>query len=427
MRHYVGGRPIEKSMLTIAIESKVLALLLWFISLSWLISVGLTLFGLSRRRPLLPARGPGLKSSDAPLVSILVPARNEQNRVLADSIRSILAQDYGSFEVIAVNDRSTDATVEVLEALARDDDRLFVVAGEEPPLGWLGKPYAMQQACNRARGEWLLATDADMIFDPAALRTAMANTLAGDGDALTLIPHFQASSFWERVMIPTWAWVLLMFALCYRISNPRTAGAVGIGGFFLMRRSVLERIGGYEVLKDEVMEDVRLAEMIKRSGAHLLTRHAPDLLTTRMYRNFSEMWECSTKNWFSGMKFSLTLALSGVCAMYLMSVVPPLIALASAIGLAAGTNRTLWLLFIPASLSWLMQVAVLALISRASEVSPVYALTAPLGLGLLYAMLFDSSIRITTGKGVVWKGRRIYERTGVRPPRLRTTPRSSRD
>ena len=228
-------------------------------------------------------------------------------------------------------------------------------------------------------------------------------------------------------MIPTWAWVFLMFAVFYRTSNPKSRGAVGIGGFFLMRRSLLERVGGYKALKDEVMEDVRLAEVIKRSGARLLTCYAPNLLSTRMYQNFSEMWECSTKNWFSGMKFSLAFALSGVFSMYLISVLPPLIALASAIGMAAGVSANLWLLFIPAALSWFLQILVLAMVSRRSKVSSAYALTAPLGLGLLYTMLFDSSIRITTGKGVTWKGRKIYERSGVRPPRFRNAaPRVSK-
>ena len=175
-------------------------------------------------------------------------------------------------------------------------------------------------------------------------------------------------------MIPTWVWVLLMFTLFFRISNPKTQGAVGIGGFFLMRRTVLERVGGYEALKDEVMEDVRLAELIKRSGARLLTERAPNLLSTRMYRNFGEMWECSTKNWFSGMKFSLPFALSSVLSMYLMAVVPPLIALASAIGLAAGVSVDLWLLFTSAALSWLLQVFALALVSmRSGSTRPVTA------------------------------------------------------
>jgi chlorobactene glucosyltransferase len=405
----------------------ILATLLWFIVLAWLISAVLTLYGFSRQKTLSPMDDSCLEANNTPLVSVLVPARNEEHRVLADCIQSILDQDYGRFEIIAVNDCSRDATGEILETFAKRDKRLRVIEGAEPPAGWLGKPYAMQQAFNHARGSWILATDADMIFEKAVLRTAVARMLAAKGDALTLIPHFEAGSFWERVMIPTWGWVLLMFTLVYRAANPKTQGAVGIGGFFLMRRSALECVGGYEALKDEVMEDVRLAEMIKRSGARLITEYAPNLVSTRMYRNFREMWECSTKNWFSGMKFSLSFALWCVIAMYLMSVVPPLIALVSAIGIAAGASADLWQLFVPSAFAWLLQVSVLAMASKRSGVTPAYSLTAPLGLGLLYAMLFDSSIRITAGRGVTWKERRIYEINGVRPPQVRTAPyRSSK-
>ena len=388
---------------------------LWFVAFAWLVTVVLTLHGLSRQSPLSVTPNLRLTAIDAPLVSILVPARNEQHRVLEKCIRSILAQDYGKFEVIAVNDRSTDKTGAILQTLARSDDRLRVIEGEELPPGWLGKPYAMEQALNHARGEWILATDADMIFEPAALRTALDRALETNGDALTLIPRFETGSFWEHVMIPTWEWVFLMFTISYRINDPKTDRAAGIGGFFLVRRSVLDRVGGYEGLKDEVMEDVRLAERIKRSGARFLIERAPAVIRTRMYTSFREMWECSTKNWFSGVNFSLPFALLCVVSMYLGAVVPPLIALAAVIAIASGTDLTS--LFIPAALSWIFQVLIMAIISRRSEVSPVYALTSPLGLAVTYAMLFDSGIRITTGRGVTWKGRRIYERRGVRPPR----------
>lgn len=392
---------------------------LWFVALSWLVVLILTLRGLARQKFLLPTANLRLTASDAPLVSILVPARNEEQRVLAACVRSILAQDYGRFEVIAVNDRSTDATASILQVLAKSDERLRAIEGEELSPGWLGKPYAMQQALAHARGEWILATDADMIFEPSALRTALDRVFEAKGDALTLIPRFEAGSFWERVMIPTWTWVFLMFVLLYRVDDTKTARAAGIGGFFLVRRTVLDRLGGYEALKDEVMEDVRLAEMIKRSGASLLVHHAPALVRTRMYRTFGEMWECCCKNWFSGMNFSLPLALSSVASMYLGAVAPPLISLALVIALVAGADVSLFL--IPAALSWLFQVLVMASASRRSEVSPVYALTVPLGVAVMYAILFDSSIRITTGRGVTWKGRRIYERHGVQPPRIRTT------
>jgi len=410
-------------VLTIALELSALnifASLLWFVVFAWFISAALTLYGLSRQKTLSLMDDSRLEANNTPLVSVLVPARNEGHRVLADCIRSILNQDYERFEIIAVNDCSRDATGAILETFAKSDDRLRVIEGAEPPAGWLGKPYAMHQALDHARGEWILATDADMIFGKGVLRTAVARMLAASGDALTLIPHFEAGSFWERVMIPTWAWVLLIFSLVYRIGNPKTPAAVGIGGFFLMRRAVLQRVGGYETLKDEVMEDVRLAEMIKRSGARLITEHAPNLLSTRMYRDFREMWECSTKNWFSGVKFSLPFALLCVLSMYFISVGPPLIALASAIGIAAGASADLWLLFVPSAFAWLLQVSVLGMVSVGSDISPAYSLTAPLGLGLLYAMLFDSSVRITAGRGVTWKGRRIYESNGVRPPQVRT-------
>ena len=410
-------------MLVLALEPgilNILAGLLWFVVLAWLISIALTLYGLSRRKTLSATNSLSLYAHNAPLVSVLVPARNEEHRVLADSIRSILNQDYPRFEIIAVDDRSTDATAAILKSLAKADSRLRVIDGKEPPAGWLGKTYAMHQAFSHARGEWILATDADMIFERSALRTAVAMILEREADALTLIPSFEAKSFWERVMIPTWAWVLLIFTVFYRVGNPNSQRAVGIGGFFLMRRAVLERVGGYEALKDEVLEDVRLAELIKHSGGSLLAEYAPSLLRTRMYRNFGGMWECCTKNWFAGMNFSLLLAMWCVFSMYLIAVVPPLLALASAIGIASSVKTDLWRLFIPAVLSWLMQVLILVIVSIRSGVSPLYGLTAPLGLGFLYAMLFDSSIRIVTGKGVRWKGRRIYERAGVCVPKLRS-------
>ena len=389
-----------------------------FITFAWLVIVILTLLGISRQRSLSATPNLRLTASDAPLVSILVPARNEQQRVLEPCIRSILAQDYGNFEVIAVDDRSTDNTGTILKTLATSDQRLRVIEGGELPPGWLGKPYAMQQALSGARGEWILATDADMIFEVAALRTAVDRVLESNGDALSLIPRFESGSFWERVMIPTWEWVFLMFTIFYRINDPNSDRGAAIGGFFLIKRTVLDRAGGYEALKDEVMEDVRLAERIKRSNARMLIERAPALLRTRMYTTFGEMWECSTKNWFSGVNFSFPLALACVVSMYLGAVAPPLIGLVSMLATALDISSGLGPVIIAAASSWLLQVLLMAVVSRRSEVSVVYALTTPLGLALIYAMLFDSGIRITTGRGVTWKGRRIYDRSGVRPPRL---------
>jgi cellulose synthase/poly-beta-1,6-N-acetylglucosamine synthase-like glycosyltransferase len=208
----------------------------------------------------------------------------------------------------------------------------------------------------------------------------------------------------------------MLVAVLYRVNNPRSPRALGIGGFFLLRRDTLKRIGDYEKLKDEVAEDFRLAEMLKRSGASLRIEFAPQLLSTRMYRNFREMWECHAKNWFAGANYSLVFAVGSVLGMYMVGVVPPIIALACALALAVGADAELWRLFIPSALAWLIQVFVIALFNRRFKIPLAYALFTPLGLALLYMILLESSFRITTGRGVSWKGRRIYERAGVRPP-----------
>ncbi len=385
--------------------------LLWFLVMIWLVSIALTIYGLLQQRSLKPSSDLRLTSLDAPLVSVLLPARNEEYRVLKECVRSILAQDYGRFELIAVDDRSTDRTKEILNSLAKTDGRLRVVEGEQLPAGWLGKPFAMHQALRYARGEWILATDADMIYHKSALRTAIEKITEQKADAMTLIPHFEARSFWERVITPAWEWVMLMFVVSYRINNPKSQGAFGIGAFILVRRSRLDHVGAYEALKDEVLEDMRLAEKIKRSGGRMITEHAPRLLSTRMYSSFGEMWESCTKSWFAGMRFSFWFALVCVAWAYLIAVLPPVMAISALIGI---TPEVVW----PAVLCWIGQVIVLMLLSFRARISPVYSLTAPLGLGLLYAMLLDSSIRIKMGKGVIWKGRRIYESAGVAPPKL---------
>src|SRR2546423_13160128 len=209
----------------------------WVIFCLWLLGGALTLVALARHKALKPVGDARLRDGGAPTVSVLIPARNEERRVLKRCVRSILAQDYGDFEAVAVNDRSTDATGAILRSLAAEDDRLRVVEGEETPAGWLGKPFALQQALEASRGSWVLATDADMIFAPTALRTAVAYAVENGCDALTLVPHFDALSFWERVFVPQWFWGALILFPQKFANSPKTSLAIGVGGFYLIRRA----------------------------------------------------------------------------------------------------------------------------------------------------------------------------------------------
>lgn len=396
--------------------------LTWLTLLLWLGSMFLTLRGLLRQKPLPPLGDKTLSEIDAPFVSLLVAARNEEHRVLEQSIRSMLAQNYESFEVIAVNDRSTDRTGEILHSLARADSRLRVIDGRELPAGWLGKPHALQQALDAARGTWVLATDADVIFARGALPTAIAHALAGGYDAVTLIPYIDCLSFWERVFMPTFGWFMLMAMPTERVNDPQRTEAVGIGGFFLIRRQSLERIGGYEAVRAEVAEDLRTATLLKSSGARLRIDYAPDLLRTRMQTNLKEIWEGFTKNLFAGAKFSLPFAVFSSISVFLYAVAPALLWMFCLVVVTLGGRGEWWQLFVPAFLVWLVQVTTFAVINRNWSIPTVYALTVPLGHLLFILILLNSAFKIAAGRGVTWKGRTLYDRTGVVPPRSSNKP-----
>ena len=321
---------------------------------------------------------------------------------------------------MAVNDRSTDSTLAVLRSLAEGDARLRVIDGTETPAGWLGKPHALQQALEASRGEWLLSTDADMLFHTSALRTAVEYSIEKGCDALTFMPRFEALTFWERVFVPVWLWGGLILFPPELANRPNSRMAVGIGGFFLIRRGALERAGGFASVRAEILEDMRLAEVLKRAGARVRVEYAPALVSTRMYESLPEIWENSARNWFAILRFSVPLLLATLAWMFTVALLPPALAVVSALALALGPAGALWpRLLLPNALTWALLISLLALVNRRFGVPARYALAAPLGWLLSCAVMVASAYGVLTGRGLLWKGRRFYERTGVRPPRAR--------
>lgn len=259
-----------------------------------------------------------------------------------------------------------------------------------------------------------------MIFAPSALRTAVACAVEHGCDALTFIPHFDALSFWERVCAPIFLWVTLIMFPRELAKSRKTSLAVGVGGFFLFRRAALERVGGFAAVRAEVLDDVRLAEILKASGAHTCAEFAPSLVSTRMYASLPELWEGMTKNTFAVLRFSPALALLMSAFVFLVAVLPHALAAACVLMAALRPSDAYWRqLLVPSLLTWLVFVAQLALVNRRCRIPAVYALTAPLGWLLGLAVLLASAYGVLTGRGLVWKGRRFYERGGVRPPRAR--------
>lgn len=392
----------------------ILIVLAWICAIGWLGFAAIALYGLSQRKPLGPT--PVLQlTRNPPLVSILMPARNEAHRVLAQALASVLAQDYKKIEVIAVNDRSTDSTGAILNSLAETDERLRIIDNTEPKKGWLGKPYALQQAFAASRGDWIVTLDADMVLETVAVRTALGHAIAGDYQMLTLMPQFETRSFWERAFTPAWLLTLLGGYPFFVLNNPRRKQAFAFGGFSLIHREALASIAGFWTVRADIVEDVRLAEVLKNSGARYRIEHAPNLMRTRMQDGFREIWDFLSRGMFAGMRYSIFLAAVTIITGYAFVVAPVFVAIACLLLVILGASELSGLLY-PLVAIWGTQVVTLALICRKFMIPIPYALTTPLGLALFYTALLISTLNIVRGKGVGWKGRPVYELGGVGLP-----------
>jgi chlorobactene glucosyltransferase len=218
----------------------------------------------------------------APLISVCVPARNEE-RVIRRCVEAILSQNYPNFETLVVDDHSTDATAAILGELAHDHPNLIVIPGTALPLGWAGKPFAIYQAATKSRGEWLCFVDADTFLAPEALTSCYVKALDMGADLFTIMTHQILDTFWEKVLMP-----LVMTALSVgfsprRVNDPNYRDAVANGQFILINRNVYQIIGSHERIKDQIVEDKAIAELVKWSGFRLVIADGRKLARTRMY------------------------------------------------------------------------------------------------------------------------------------------------
>jgi chlorobactene glucosyltransferase len=267
-------------------------LLAGIVLIVWVVVFIQTLVNLS----LVPRLKRGQTPKEQPLVSIVIPARNE-GRVIERSVRAFLAQEYGNFEVIVVNDRSTDDTGAILSGIA--DPRLTVIEGSDTPAGWLGKPWALEQGNAGARGELLLLVDADLIYAPEAVRAAVAELESSGVAMLSIFPHLEMRTFAEQVAMPHlsfFAFAAIPLWRANRSLSPRFA--IGGGSGNLIRRNVFDSIGGFNVLKDAVIDDIALARLVRQRGHATRIARADDLTSVRMYHSGHEIIEGFTKNVF---------------------------------------------------------------------------------------------------------------------------------
>lgn len=226
-----------------------------------------------------------------PRVSVLVAARNEE-RYIRRCAESLLAQDYPDFGVIVVDDRSSDATPDILADLQRKNpEKLEVVHVDSLPPGWKGKHHAMHLGMSRATGDWLLFTDADcQMLSPRAISAAAAEMHRVGADLFTIVPLVEMRMAWEQILQPVCAVVLMLWFLPSRVNNPKDRTAYANGAFMLMRRSAYDRIGGHEAARDALNEDILFARRIKAAGLRLYVAQNGGLYWTHMYATPRQAW-----------------------------------------------------------------------------------------------------------------------------------------
>ncbi len=227
----------------------------------------------------------------APAVSVIVPARNEEG-CLGACLGSLVGQAEVGFEIVVVDDGSTDRTREIAGSFAG----VQVVDAGPLPAGWSGKNNALTAGVRLAKGEWLLFTDADTVHRPGSLARALAEAQAQGAALLSYSPEQEVHGFWERAVMPV---VFAELAGRYRpaeVSDPGSAAAAANGQYLLISREAYEAVGGHAAIAASLLEDVALARAVKRSGRKIFFRFGGDAVRTRMYRSFGQMREGWTKN-----------------------------------------------------------------------------------------------------------------------------------
>jgi len=355
------------------------------------------------------SRGPVLSAETIPdvagagRVSVIVPAKDEEANI-GPALETLLVQDYPDIEILVVDDRSTDRTAEIVREVAARDGRVRLVQVKELAPGWFGKPHAMHTGAGQARGEWLLFVDADCRQAPHSVRAAVNFLAANQGDMLSLWPVLEMHGFWENVVQPVAGSVLVAWFRPTWVNDPRRRTAFANGQYIAIRRATYEATGGYDSVRNEIVEDIALARRVKDAGHRLYNAVGEDLFTTRMYDSLRAMYRGWTRIYYGG--FKSVAWLLAVVAMTLIFTLLPFVALgAASVCLAAGDVGG-WAL----AAFHLAAVGVLALVVTMRRLfilcrgNPWYLLFYPLAVVVVLGFQAGAILRALGLRGVTWRG-----------------------
>lgn len=351
---------------------------------------------------------PGMTPEPVPegtSLSIVVPARNEA-RNIEKCVRAALAVDWpGPLQVVAVDDRSTDGTGEILARLAQEDTRLVVVGGADPPEGWLGKPHALHLAQQRATGDWLMFVDADVTMETMGPRLLIGRTLAQGAVMASGLGALEVETFWERVIQTRIGAVIAGGNPLEKVNDPEDKAALANGQCLLFSRAAYDQMGGHEGIKGSVLDDVDFAKKAKAEKVPYRLYFSPGVFRCRMYTGFKEIWNGWTKNLFPALSYSLV-ATFIVVALLFASALLPFVLVAKNLAVGAPYPGYFWL-----ECSLLVTILLVDAIGhKVNGYKWGLFWTFPLGMVMVMGLFLNSAWRIKSGRGAVWKGRVVEAR-----------------
>jgi chlorobactene glucosyltransferase len=340
----------------------------------------------------------------APLISILLPARNEEANI-GVCLESLRQQDYPNFEILVLDDSSTDGTSDIVARIAAEDSRVRLLKGQPLPSGWAGKTFACHQLAQEARGSWLLFTDADTVHASSMLRRVLGVALATRAALISGFPYQRTASIWQKTAMPIlFYFMLLCWMPFWWLQRSRcTMPSVAIGQFLFFSAEEYRSIGGHEAVKSRIVEDVWLGIEVSRHKYRQLTLDLSSLVSCQMYREFGTMWDGITR-WFYTVASLSVVTLVVMIAVVLLLFLAPFLWLVY--GLLLGQPALAWEVLVALQVGIVFLARFLA--GRRFSQPKTSIILHPIGVAFLLLVSFYASYQYLTGAGVKWKGR-VYD------------------